>query len=73
MITEAYSYLPECLLKHCYICGCHHGGSGLYCHGCLEKRYELVTKDAEIRCKFGDLKDHRFWASEHAEQGKDRD
>lgn len=65
MQTRLFS---ECPLKHCYVCSQHHSASGLYCHGCLEHRYTLVKRDAEIRGITGDLSDHRFWAVDHPEK-----
>lgn len=55
----------QCLFKHCYICGEHHGSSGVYCDTCMSENYELVKKDAEIRGLSGDTRDHRFWAYGH--------
>lgn len=57
--------LIECLLKHCYICGEHHGASGVYCASCVADRYEDVRKDAEIRGLSGDHRDHRWWSYGH--------
>jgi hypothetical protein len=63
--------LSECICKHCYTCGAHHGASGKYCEDCMLNHYDLVEKDAKIRGLSGDNRDHRFWLIDHPEQGKD--
>lgn len=42
-----------CCLKHCRLCGNHHGHPGPYCHPCLEHRWEMVEKDARARALLG--------------------
>lgn len=74
MLTWTLPRLPsECPFKHCYVCGQHHNASGLYCHDCLENRYTLVKRDAEIRGIAGDIRDHRFWMIDHPEKKKEDD
>lgn len=57
--------ISECLFKHCYLCGTHHGHSGLYCLICIETRYAEIEKDAKIRAITSDNADHRLWVAGH--------
>jgi hypothetical protein len=57
--------LTQCMCKHCFICGKHHGESNVYCTSCMTGRYEEVRRDAELRGLSGDHKDHRWWPHGH--------
>jgi hypothetical protein len=55
----------QCFLKHCYLCGTHHGHSARYCLACLNERYNEVERDAKIRAITSDQADHRYWSVDH--------
>lgn len=69
MSTPYYGMLSMCYLKHCYLCGVHHGSGLVYCLSCMDGRFSEVEKDAKIRAITGDREDHRFWMLDHPEEG----